>query len=111
MECGAMPKEKINTVETEEYQAPGISYSITKVKREQISVSWSSPTSEANFTGKGLVYIKMLAPESRVKLLIRAEGYPNSDVPLSTPCLTREEINKLISVLRKARDQAYGKDA
>jgi hypothetical protein len=75
-------------------------------------VSWH-PFSDQ---GLGFVQVALEADRRYLKSVmaqdeVDANGLPVDPTPyVWTPVLTRSEINKLIRVLRRARDRAYGSD-
>lgn len=75
---------------------------------------WQDPILEINWhpdrDGSGHVQISL---DMDVATLVEHIEISNgaTRTAMYTPPLTRDEINKLIRTLRRARDQAYGQDA
>jgi hypothetical protein len=88
-----MPKEKISS--------PGPSEARTD------PTTWVSWNRSAD-TNAGHVQLTVTCAPSYIRDLVAAVW--DSDVLVSSGSLTRREVNRLISVLRRARDQAYGRD-
>lgn len=76
----------------------------------ELSVSWN----KAGDYGPGHVQVSLLLPAGYLKHL--ATSLQSADTPVPSgigaysPALPRDELNKLIRTLRRARDQAYGAD-
>ena len=102
-----MPKEQINFPQVEEIHSGSIDENgVTEQSVERrvdptVWVAWN--------TGASHVQLTVSCAFSYVKDLVDAEW--NQDVLVSSGTLSRSDLNKLITVLRRARDAAYGKDA
>lgn len=70
------------------------------------------PTLHVNWDNdQGLVQVSLnMTTERYVRWAERLDPAVVSHTSQYTPILTRSEINRLIRVLRTARDKAYGKD-
>lgn len=58
----------------------------------------------------GHVQIAFEADPSYLKIVVAEPNELDGRTSAYSPVLSRAEINKMIQVLRKARDQAYGRD-
>ena len=79
--------------------------------------SWPEPTVHvrwlsANRNIDGHVQIAIEAPRDYLKMLTEGDGKCSfGDMPgVYSPAMTRSELNRFILLLKRARDQAYGKD-
>lgn len=73
----------------------------------ELNVSWN----KAGDYGQGHVQVSLLLPAAYVEhLASEAATSEASGVGAFSPALPRDEVNRLIRVLRQARDQAYGRD-
>ena len=93
-----MPKEQINYVS--ETMHDGTS------SCAEVAVHWTNAATESPTAVK----LRVVMNTDFLRLLINSAGSPNDPTPVLTPALSRKEINNFIRVLRKARDQAYGRD-
>ncbi len=108
-----MPREQIN------YPAP---YEPSVANSADLAVhgeSWPEPEVHVSWTrtadhGPGHVQVSLLLPVGYVKHLAAALDAPDTPEPSGigaySPALTRDELNRMIRTLRRARDQAYGQD-
>lgn len=99
-----MPREQINyPAAVMETGADGGAPSVIKAAGPALHVSWhASPA--------GTVQIRF---DANPDFIQEAADFPDPETGRSamyTDELTRAEINKMIRTLRRARDQAYGKD-
>jgi hypothetical protein len=118
MEVGAMPREQINYPSSTGvliYQGNELDYQPGASVPEGGEV-FADPALHVNWQSEGADFG---APHVQVSLEVpagflrsRAAGLDDSvsHTCLFTPVLTRQELNKLIRVLRTARDKAYGRD-
>lgn len=104
-----MPREQINyasvlTVDSPEESGVALPPG-RNIGEPLLNVNWS-PASAG-----GYVQVSMEIEIEYAKLIAET---PNGDSAtttlLSSPALRRDELNKLIRALRRARDQAYGRD-
>lgn len=76
----------------------------------ELNVSWTRAADH----GMGLVQVSLLLPVAYVKHLAADLANPERPEPSGigafSPALNRDEMNRLIRTLRRARDQAYGQD-
>jgi len=84
-----------------------------------------SPEPEGDYVGESILHVTWSPADkgAHVQVALEVEqGYakmalehPNGEQPTTTylysPALDRAQLNKMITALRRARDQAYGKDA
>lgn len=104
-----MPKEQINRPKPHEVisaSKAGDEYTETRETHTDpaVWVAWDRDRE----TDAGHVQLTVSCGYGYVKDLVAAEW--GSDVLVSSGGLSRSEVNKLIATLRRARDQAYGKD-
>lgn len=97
-----MPREQINYPrKIEVLQA-------SSDEPESIKIDWEDPTLHVNWDSN-YVQVSINLTAARIKLWAdQLDGETHS--AFYTPELSRQEINKLIRVLRTARDKAYGRD-
>jgi len=77
----------------------------------ELNVSWTRAADH----GPGNVQVSLLLPTAYVEHLAKSLADPDSPAGVSgigafSPSLPRDELNRLIRTLRRARDQAYGAD-
>jgi hypothetical protein len=94
-----MPKEQINHPQQVTSDSPQ-GYTTT------------SPTLHVGWNRAGWVQVSIATDTSSLARLVEdAQKHGESEPAIYTDELSRDEINRLIRTLRKARDQAYGADA
>jgi hypothetical protein len=98
-----MPREQIN------YPAPAVIVSGTGIAQRDpaLHVSWASGDLDGEH---GHVQVAFEADPSYLRMAIDNPNEQADRTSMYTPVLTRSEINRLIRVLKRARDSAYGKD-
>jgi hypothetical protein len=100
-----MPREQINYPGAEMEMDPGTpgSSKVIKVADPALHVSWHQAPA-------GHVQVAFEADPSYLKIALESPNEDNGRTSMYSPVLERVEINKLIRALRRARDQAYGRD-
>jgi hypothetical protein len=110
MECGVMPREQINfpqPVETQYGSCDG------KGNSEQHVEVNTDPAVHVNWHNAGNDHgghVQVSLECDRAYLASFTDVLDDDRRNLYSPVLTRSDVNKLIRTLRKARDQAYGRD-
>lgn len=106
-----MPREKIN--HASEFTPASDDSSPAPVHGE----AWPEPEANVSWTrggdyGIGFVQVSLDCPRGYIENLMQdlARNGDTPGVSVFSPALKRGEINKLIQTLRRARDQAYGRD-
>lgn len=99
-----MPREQINyppvLAPTNEYPA----------RPDGAGPTWIDPSVRVEWNAQaGYVQIAMEIERHQIVGLLR-DNTTDQLLSMYTPGLDRSEINKMIRVLRRARDAAYGKD-
>lgn len=104
--CGVMPKEQITFARVQE----GVTGS-TDPDVPTVTLTRIDPEIRIVWNRESYVQLEFEADVSFFDSLAKSENGPDvSRISAYTPSLTREEINRFIRVLRRARDAAYGKD-
>ncbi len=108
-----MPREQINFPAPFEPQfdnSPDLAVHGESWPEPELNVSWTRGVDH----GIGVVQVSMLLPVAYVKHLANSLADPErmepSGIGAFSPSLSRDELNRLIRTLRRARDQAYGHD-
>jgi hypothetical protein len=98
-----MPREQINypSAVMETSEASGTPATVVQPADPALHVNWSTA---------GHVQVAFEADPSYLKIALDAPNEADGRTSMYSPVLERGEINKLIRVLRRARDQAYGRD-
>lgn len=102
-----MPKEQINFPEAQQTHAAVMDGGVVT---EQSTTTYTDPAVHVNWHAAGTdrgghVQVSLECDRSYYEQFpdeVRGERY--------SPVLSRSEVNKLIRILRRARDQAYGRD-
>lgn len=105
MERGVMPREQINyptlcepTAESPATPGHGIK-------------AWRDPSLHISWHPDSHVQVAVQMDVSYAKLAVETPTDGEAErTEVFVPPLTRDEVNKLIRVLRRARDQAFGRD-
>jgi hypothetical protein len=117
-----MPREQINYPRNRVEHAgslPDDDQPVPEYARRGVAGSANEPTINVGWLaspdGAGWVQVHMEADPAYFRFVAdNPDGPPLDDGSKRTsaysPVLNRDEINKLIRVLRRARDQAYGRD-
>jgi len=100
-----MPKEQINYPRVRQIEQDGATLTVPDVSRVPddicVHVGWNRA---------GWVQVSLSLYAERLAQIASQVG-TDHEVSVYSETLSREEINKMIRALRKARDQAYGSDA
>jgi hypothetical protein len=76
----------------------------------ELNIGWG----KANDYGPGHVQVSMLLPVGYLKHLAASLASADAAAPAGiaafSPALSRDELNRLIRMARKARDEAFGRD-
>lgn len=102
-----MPKEQINYPRIRQVLQDGASITLPVASEVSddvcVSVGWNR---------SGWVQVTLETPTKHLAQVLASYANDNvGDAVVYSETLSREEVNKLIRTLRKARDQAYGSDA
>lgn len=99
-----MPREQIN------YPGAQVQTDLATGKLETIAAA--EPALHVNWhpAPAGHVQVAFEADPSYLKIALESPNEENGRTSMYSPVLERAEINKLIRVLRRARDAAYGRD-
>jgi hypothetical protein len=110
-----MPKEQINYPEPFVPREPSSDGPSTDPAIH--GESWPEPTVHVSWLGAtgdhdGHAQVAIKAPRAYLKMLVEEDGAQAADAGpgVYSPVLDRTALNRLIRVLRRARDQAYGRD-
>jgi hypothetical protein len=90
-----MPKEKVYGSE--------LPFGDEDPRRSVVEVRWDADTG----------YFQIATKEATAELWVPGDSLPENAIPAEYgyyTCLDRRGINNLIRVLRRARDQAFGRD-
>lgn len=108
-----MPREQINfpaPFEPHFDNSPDLAVHGESWPEPELNVSWTRAADH----GMGNVQVSLLLPVGYVKhlgaALAEPDGLEPSGIGAFSPSLGRDELNRLIRTLRRARDQAYGAD-
>lgn len=102
-----MPREQINY--------PSTAYSVSGAPGDPEGITYRDPELHVNWhndgvTGQGFIQVSLNIDTVQLEHLSKRRDGKVSHQAIYTPVLTRSEVNKLIRVLRTARDKAYGRD-
>ena len=98
-----MPREQINY--------PGAWYEADAKTGESKLVAPADPAVHVAWTPNPGCHVQLAIEADPGAMTERAQSAEGDDRAfIYSPNLERQELNKLIRVLRRARDQAYGKD-
>lgn len=103
-----MPREQINfpaIQDVKNFDPTGAPIHGEAWRDPVLLVSW-----QANPDHEGHVQVALSNPQSYLKSAMGSAVTSDQDIELFTPVLNRDQLNRLIRVLRRARDQAYGRD-
>lgn len=108
-----MPREQINHPRPRSEEEPSITGKPTYARRGTAGTS-CEPTVHVSWlahpqTG-GWVQVAFEADSNYFEFVMQNPDAEDGRTTAYSPVLTRHEINRMIRALRRARDQAYGKD-
>lgn len=100
-----MPREQINYPDLSVSKEPSSPGAGVTYHESALHVSW-----HPDRNGVGIVQIAVEADPNYLRMAVDSPNELDGRTSVYTPVLERAELNKLIRVLKRARDQAYGRD-
>ena len=105
-----MPREQINypplLEQNEEKQAAPPGREGERWRDSAVHVGWHADGEGGN----GHVQMALESDLSYLRMALESPNEPEGRTSMYSPVLNRAEINRLIKMLRRARDAAYGRD-